>query len=118
MIMPEKSLETWWFSILAALPLIGFWYKTRHDLRVEILGAHAAAEKAHARAEEVRLELSECRLGVQKDFVTHTALDKVTADIKEDAREREARVTAGITGIHHRLDKIGSDYDRRIKPRG
>lgn len=99
----HEVINAWWASV-PVLSVIGFWYKTRMDLRKEILAVEAKAAEAKQRAEEVRLELSECRLGIQKEFVTHKALQSVKDDIKADAREREERITNSIKGVHQRLD--------------
>lgn len=106
--MPGSNLDlqSWWWGLLASIPVIGFWYKARMDLRAEILAAGAAAANAYVRAEEVRLELAEQRLDIQKEFVTHESLEKVTSDVKEDAKEREGRITDAINRIHKRLDTI------------
>jgi len=114
--MPEQQFQTWWAGLVAAIPVIGFWYKSRADLRAEILACDKKAALAHQRAEEVRLELSETRLNTQKDFVTNHALRDIVADIKNDAKEREMRVSKGIAGIHQRLDEA-MKFERREKPR-
>jgi len=99
-----SQISNWIGGFLASLPIIGFWYKTRQDLRKEILESVNKASAAHARAEELFAELMEYRLDVEKNFVTKTSLDKVAADIKEDAKEREQRVTDILRGIHKRFD--------------
>lgn len=97
--------SVWWAGIAAfVLSVLGFWYKTRQDLRIEIAKAEGRGADAIAKCEEIRLEMAEHRLETAQGYVTKPHLREVVVDLKLDADKREERLVRHLTTIYDKLD--------------
>lgn len=106
--MPTQASEfqAWWAAALASIPIIGLWYKVHMDLRKDILRAYKAAADCHKEFERIQLIVANQALDNARTFATKTHLESITTDLKQDAKEREMRLTKRLDAIFVKLDTL------------
>lgn len=103
------NVNDWLIGLAASIPFIGFWYKTRMDMRAEILDAKAEAVKCQKEIGKVELALAEVKLETAKSYVTKPHLREVVEDIKEASKASETRIVESLGRLHKKVDR----YDRK-----
>ncbi len=108
--MPTQApdFQAWWIALIGSIPVISFWYKTRMDLKNDILRAHKKAAKCHEEFESLRLLVANQALDNARIFATKSSLQSIADDLKDDAKEREARITKQLESIFGILNNLGN----------